>query len=406
MFLRVFLPFAVAYCMCNVLRVVNAVIAPYLQHDLGLDAAALGLLTSSLFISFAAFQLPLGLLLDRYGPGRVQAALMALTAGGALLFAFGATEGALVLARVLIGVGTSGGLMAGMKASVNWFAPARLPLANGGLMAAGALGAIIATTPVEVALRYTDWRGVFDASAAVSLVIAVLILLAVPREPARGAGGHLGLRAQLAGVAQVLRDRRFWLYAPLVTASQATSLSVQGLWAGPWLADVAGLAPAAVAQHLLVLNLAMIAGFLGLGALAGRVAHAGLSIGTQSVVGLALFLLPQVALVAGASGPPALLWMSFGFLGTSGILLYAELSHAFPPYLAGRVITCLNVVVFVVAFLLQWGMGALIGLWPGAAPGVYAATGYRFAFAIALALQVGAFAWYLICRRRVQTAAC
>ncbi|MCU0591134.1 MAG: MFS transporter, partial [Desulfobacterales bacterium] len=66
--LRVLIPFALAYFLSYLFRVVNAVIAPNLAADLQIGPADLGLLTSAYFVSFAAFQLPLGVLLDRFGP--------------------------------------------------------------------------------------------------------------------------------------------------------------------------------------------------------------------------------------------------------------------------------------------------------------------------------------------------
>jgi len=74
--LRVFLPFAAAYFLSYGFRVVNAVIAPDLIADVGVGPSALGLLTASYFIAFASFQLPLGVLLDRYGPRIVESLLL------------------------------------------------------------------------------------------------------------------------------------------------------------------------------------------------------------------------------------------------------------------------------------------------------------------------------------------
>ncbi len=68
--LRVFTPFAIGYFMSYLYRTVNAVIADELTASLGVTAAGLGFLTSAYFLSFAAFQAPLGILLDRYGPAR------------------------------------------------------------------------------------------------------------------------------------------------------------------------------------------------------------------------------------------------------------------------------------------------------------------------------------------------
>ena len=93
--------------------------------------------------------------------------------------------------------------------------------------------------------------------------------------------------------------------------------------------------------------------------------------------------------------------MAFGFFGTAGIVPYAALSQAFPAHLAGRVNTALNLLVFVMAFVAQWAIGAVIDLWPQTADGGYAAQGYQVAFAVMLALQVLALAWY-VARRAVR----
>ena len=78
--LRVFLPFALGYFLSYLYRVVNAVMAPDLVTEIGLDAAQLGLLTSAYFLTFGIFQLPLGMLLDRFGPRRTEAVLLLFAA--------------------------------------------------------------------------------------------------------------------------------------------------------------------------------------------------------------------------------------------------------------------------------------------------------------------------------------
>jgi len=83
--LRVFLPFAAGYFLSYLLRNVNAIIAPELARELAVSAADLGLLTAAYLFAFGAFQLPLGILLDRYGPRRVEAALLVVAGTGALL---------------------------------------------------------------------------------------------------------------------------------------------------------------------------------------------------------------------------------------------------------------------------------------------------------------------------------
>ena len=135
---RVFVPFAMGYFLSYLMRVVNPVIAPDLVRDLGLTAADLGLLTSANFLAFAVAQLPLGILLDRFGPRRTEAVLLLFAALGAFLFSIAGSAPDLIAGRALIGLGTSACLMAAFKAYVMWFSGERIPFINGLQMAAAA----------------------------------------------------------------------------------------------------------------------------------------------------------------------------------------------------------------------------------------------------------------------------
>lgn len=397
--LRVFVPFAAGYFLSYVYRSVNAVIAPDLTETLGLEPAVLGLLTSAYFAAFAAFQLPLGVLLDRFGPRRVESALLLVAALGALVFSAGDSTRTLVAGRALIGLGVSACLMASFTAFRLSFRSERLPLANGCIMAAGGLGAVTATAPVEALLQVTDWRGLFRILALATLGAAALIFVVVPRGEAGRAGPREGLGAQLRGVRTVFASPLFWRVAPLTAFTQASFLAVQGLWSGPWLKDVRGLERAEVAAHLLGIALCMIVGYLAGGALAVRLARRGVRLAVFVGTGTGAFMLVQLAIVLDLGVPSMLLWGLFGCLGTTAVLCYAVLAQRFPRALTGRVITGLNVLVFATAFLAQWGLGAVIGQWPADPAGAYPAGAYSAAFALALGLQGMALVWFTLPRR-------
>ncbi len=303
----------------------------------------------------------------------------------------------LFLGRVLIGLGVSACLMAGFKACVDWFARERLPFVNGIQMAAGGLGAMTATAPVEAMATATGWRTVFLLLAGLCLLAAAAIFFVVPhgKEDAHAAKP---LADTFAGLGSVLRSPLFWRVAPLTVVTEASFMSIIGLWAGPWLRDVGGHDRLAAAELLLAVAAAMVAGFLLMGLAADRLARFRISSLAVAVAGMSLFALTLAAIVATASGT-APLWLAFGFFGTSGILPYAALSQRFPAALAGRLNTTLNVLVFTAAFAAQWGMGAIIALWPGEAPGSYALEGYRTAFTVMLALQAIGLAWFAGFRR-------
>lgn len=406
---RVIVPFALGYFLSYLYRAVNAVIAPELIADLGLDAAALGLLTAAYFLSFAAFQLPLGILLDRFGPRRVESALLMFAAAGAGLFAWADGTGSLIVGRALIGFGVSACLMASFKAFVMWFPLERLALVNGLQLAAGGLGAIAATTPVEAALELTDWRGVFWALAALTALAAGVIFFAVPEGAQDDTDATLG--AAWGGIRDVFTSRVFWRIAPWTMTAQASFMAIQTLWAGPWLTDVAGLDRHAAATHLFWLAASMVAGFLSWGALAERL-HRWFDLRPMAVgaAGMGLFMAAE-ALIASEwvlsletqwPGALAATWFVFGFCGTAGVLGFAALSQAFPKRLAGRVNTALNLVVFVFAFFAQWTAGWIIDLWPLTPAGGYARDGFQFALAGLVGLQVAGAIWYWAGRNAVR----
>ncbi len=397
---RVLFPFAIGYYLSYFFRVVNAVLSPDLVSELGLSADDLGLLTASYFITFAAAQLPLGLLLDRYGPRRIEVSLLLFAALGAVIFALGENRTQLIIGRGLIGFGVSACLMAAFKAFTQWFSPERLPLINGIIMASGGLGALTATLPVQSALTLTDWRGVFFTLAAFTLLCALIIFFLVPDHPSRPRGERLSV--QLTGIKTVFTSPFFWKVAPLSMLSQASFISIQSLWAGPWLRDVGGMPREEAAGMLLLIAASMMAGFLGIGLLAERLARLGIRPAQVAAGGMSLFILTQAAIVAipPAEWMPAV-WILFGFFGTSGIIQYAALSQHFPRQLSGRVNTAINLLVFIAAFFLQWAIGAVIDLWPQTATGDYAAESYQAAFGSLLLLQAMALIWFLFPRKGV-----
>ncbi len=397
--LRVCLPFAAGYFLSYLYRVVNAVIAPDLINDLGIGPSVLGVLTATYFIAFAAFQLPLGVLLDRFGARQVEALLLLFAGLGAYLFSRSGTLAGLVVGRALIGFGVSACLMAAFKAYTQWFAKQRWPIVNGFQMAAGGLGALAATAPVEAALQVTDWRGVFMVLAVLTLIVAAGVFLIVPETPVSRSSESM--RDTLKGVQTVFTSLHFWRVAPLTTLSQASFLSIQGLWAGPWLKDVAGMDRSGVAVVLSWVAVAMIAGFLLLGSLAARLSRLEIGVMTTAVTGMGLFMGVLLLILLFPQTAPRPLWMSFGFLGTSGILAYAALSQQFPVRLAGRVNTAVNLLVFVAAFAGQWAIGAMIGRWPVSADGGYALAGYRAGFGVMLGMQALSLIWYFIASRRL-----
>ena len=224
-------------------------------------------------------------------------------------------------------------------------------------------------------------------------MIAALVFFMVPERAA--AGRELRFGEQVRGIKSVFSSLVFWRIAPWTTLSQATFLSIQGLWAGPWLRDVAGFDRDQVAGTLSLVAVAMVSGFILLGTAAERLSRNGVRPLVVAATGMAIFMSILLFIILEIKSTAMVLWPLFGFFGTAGILPYAVLSQSFPPQLSGRVNTAVNLLVFVTAFMAQWGIGSVIELWPISIGGGYAPAGYRAAFSIMLAAQGLTFLWFI-----------
>ena len=398
--LRVYIPFALAYVLSYLFRSVNSVIFPSLEHDIpDLTAGDLGFLTSMYFLSFSAAQIPLGVMLDRYGPRRVQSGLILFAAVGSIVFGFAASVAGLAAGRALIGLGVAGGLMAAIKAITIWYPPQRWSLMIGLHMAAGGMGSLAATHPVEAALGIAGWREVFFGLGAITVAVSALLFLTVPERSAATASAPIG--AQFRVVGHIMRDGYFWRMAPLVALQQASFFAFQSLWAGPWLRDVVGLDRAAGTGQLFWMAVGMTVGFVATGWGAGALAQRGVSYVVSANATSALFIALNATMMFTDlwRGAPMVqvtaLMLAFGFLGVIAIIYYTPLQQAFPLELSGRVTTSLNFVVFPAVLLCQWGQGKILDLWPKTATG-YAPEGYAVSVMVFIAVQVVSLLWILL----------
>jgi len=398
---RVFIPFALAYFLSYIFRGVNAVIFPYLERDIGITAADLGLLTSAFFLFFAGCQPILGVMLDRFGPRRVQTVLMATAAVGSVLFALSGTLGELILARILIGLGFAGGLMAAIKAITLWYPPERWGLVTGFHMTAGGVGAIAATLPVEWSLSVVSWQGLFFWLAGACVAVSAIVFTTVPERAGTAAQGSYA--SQFRAIGTVLGDGFFWRVQPLLTFQQVAYIACMTLWIGPWLRDVGGVADKAARADLqLAAAVSMTVGFALSGVIAAGFRRVGIGDFASGSIASLLFALTCGWIAFLPALHPVLPWILFAFLGAYPIQFMPLMTRAFPAELAGRVSTSCNLVVFVVIFAGQWAIGHVVDLWPRTAQG-YAPDGYRWAFGALFILQLFGLLWLTFSRARPLT---
>lgn len=403
----VFAVYAAAHFMSNFFRTANAVLAQPLTAELGLTPAQLGIMSSVLLGTFALAQLPFGSAIDRYGPNRVTAVLMLVGVAGAVVFGTARSFGVLTVGRALLGLGTAGILMGGLKALSMLVPPHRFAAVSGMLTALGTSGALLATAPLEVTLRAFGWRAAFLGGAALLFASAAAVyatarpLNATFTNPAAGKSrpSANGLAPVRDGFAAIFSSGPFWRMAFVAFAQVGTLFAYQGLWAGPYLTDGVGLSPRTAGTLLLLLSLGQMVGYFVSGWVAQRVGLARTLVmaGTLSVL---LQVLLAVTVGYGNALAAGTLLAGFSLSSSFALLLYAQANVLFPPRLTGRVVTAINLFMFLGGFVVQAGLGLLVGVLAMTTEGRAPAGAYAAAFLATAVLGAAALIGYLPLLRR------
>jgi predicted MFS family arabinose efflux permease len=363
--ITVFMVLALAYFLSTLIRAVTATLAPTLMQELVLSAADLGLLAGGYFLGFSLTQLPLGMLLDRLGPKRVETVFLMVAVVGCVAFSMATSFASLLLARVLCGAGLSACLMAPLTGYRRWFGPGALIRANAWMLMVGALGTVASTLPVQWLLPLTGWRPIFLLLGSATGLAALLIVWQLPAwsrdgipKPAIEANAE-----GKSGYAEIFTSPYFRSLAPLGFFGYGGLLAMQTLWVTPWMVRVAGYGATQAAGILFGINLAMLISYWLWGMATPRLAHKGLGASPLLLRVVPFGMLPLLALVwTGESFPAAapVFWGSFCVLATVCTLAQPALGLAFQADLAGRALSAYNLVVFCGVFAVQWGMGLAI----------------------------------------------
>lgn len=388
---RLFLAFAFAYFFSALLRAITATLAPAFSAELQLGAAELGLMAGAYFLGFAATQLPLGSALDRHGPKRVLLALLSLAVAGCVAFAAARSFAQLLGARVMIGFGVSACLMAPLTSFRRRLAlPAQLR-ANSWMLMTGSLGMLASTLPVQWALPWLGWRGLFAGLAGCLVLAMVLIHALVPGDPAIPSARPSGETAP-DSYRTVFTAPAFRRMAPMGFFCYGGLVAMQSLWIGPWLTQVAGATAAGAAQGLFAVNFCMLLAFLGWGLAMPRLVRTGWTadrlIGRAWPAGLLCLLL----LIGLGERAGAWLWALWCICTSVVSLSQPALAQSFPAALAGRALSAYNLVMFAGVFSLQWGIGLLIDGLQRA--GWSAASAFRGALMLFLLACLLSFLWF------------
>jgi MFS family permease len=372
-----------------VLRVAPSVMIDELMRDFAVSGAVLGNLSAFYFYGYAGMQIPVGLMLDRFGPRRLITLAALVCAAGCVLFSMSTGFWGVAAGRFLIGASAAFSLVGSMAVASQWFPAHRFALLGGLAMAMGMVGGMFGQAPLRLSVDAFGWRPTMLWLALGGVVIAGLSWASV-RDRQRGSGG---MAAMLAGLGEVGRQRQTWLIAIAGLGAGAPLLGFASLWGVPYLTATHGLdkTTAAAVTSTMFLGWAIGAPFNGW--LSDRMGQRRRSL----VGGLLLSALSISAIVYLPWLPvPVIIALCIlnGLGGSVQTVGFAAAREHNPVRLSGTTIGFVNCLMTASGALFQTLTGWLLDLaWSGqiiAGARVYDAAAYRFALtAIVLGPVVG-----------------
>jgi MFS family permease len=391
------------YTLSMFYRVSNAVIAPNLIQDLGLDAETLGILGGAFFYSFALLQIPMGPLLDRIGPRLVITSSSLIGAIGALLFAFGYSYPAALLGRILIGAGMASILMGSLKVFTLRFPLERFATLMGTLVSIGTLGNILATSPLAYFSSTIGWRITFMIAGGATAVLALLTLLTLPPHPRPLPAGEKGMVREmkiLQSFRLILGSLTFWQIGAVAFFRFGISMSLQGLWLGPYLMDVKGYSPVQTGNLLILSAIGLIVGGPISGQFSDRIFRNSKKVALWGLCLYTLSLLPLIGIFK-IQSPLwyGLLFFFMGFFNAFGMVIYSDAKNIFPITISGTVMTWVNFFTMAGAAIFMPALGKIIESFPRIGQS-YPAEAYHLSFLICFLGMATSLAFYAFSRKK------
>lgn len=384
-----------AQLVSQFLRSAISVIAPNLVAELNISAAGLALLSSSFFFAFAIAQIPVGMLIDRFGPRATMLWSTMLAVIGCIVFAIGKDLNTLVLGRVLMALGCSSFYVAPLAIYSRWFKPKYFSTVTGIQLGLSGLGLLAATSPLAFAASTIGWRPSFVIVGVLAGLSGLIVLLWVSDDPPGApASEHKkeNLSESLRGLLVVTRTPSFWPIFAIFVTNYAVVITTLGLWGGPYLAHVYDYDLQTRGFYLLVLAFSSTASVFVWGP-ADRIFgnyRTPILLGS----GLSLAMLVWIALAGRMSPATLLIWFAlYGFVTAYPPVLVAQGRALFPPQLVGRGLTLFNLATMGGVAIFQFSTGAVIE-YMAPNQSIYPLEAYQAAFglqAILLAISIGCY---------------
>ncbi len=348
------------------------------------EATELAFFTVLQLAVYAGMQVPVGVLLDRFGPRRLLLAGLVLMTLGQLAFAFATSFPLAVLARAVLGAGDAMVFVSVIRLVVSWFLVRQAPMVTQLTGQIGQLGAIAAAAPLSWLLGELGWTRAFATVSTLGVLLMVGVVLLVKDSPY--ASDESVVKVKLAALARSVRSvwgnpgTRLGMWSHFTTPFAATSFAM--LWGFPFLVQGQQVGERTAGVLLMVMTAFVVVSGLGLGWLVSRFPfyRSWLVVGVTTAMALwwavvllrstpaPLWMLVVLVCVTGAGGPASMV----GF----------DLARSFhPAEMTGRANGVVNVGGFVAALVAMAMIGLVLDLREPRGVAAYDLDDFRPAFA-------------------------
>jgi len=369
-------------------RVAPSVMVPELMHDFNVTAFALGALSAFFYYPYIAMQVPVGMMVDRYGAHRLLTSTALVCAGGCLLFAYANSLVTAQVGRMLMGFGAAFAFVGALKLATNWFPPHRFGLLAGLTQALGMLGACVGQAPMAWSVETFGWRHTLFMVALSFVCLAVLIGLLVRDKPQGGIEVvQTRPRAMplLAGLKMVLKNPQSWwnaIYAGLVYAPTAAFAE---LWGVTFLVNAYGIDTRTAAFGIGLIFIGWGVGGPLMGALSDRMLRRKPIMYVSAISGCiiiaSILYIPHLPLAVLYS-----LLFLYGISNTGVATAYAVSAEINPRHIAGTSMAFANMASVIVGAIFQpiigWLLDKHAGVTSLVVKPVYQAADFRFALVL------------------------
>ncbi|MDB5977388.1 MAG: transporter [Nevskia sp.] len=394
LFICAWLLCAVFYFLQYALRSAPGVMVPELTSAWNLSALGLSSLLGLYYYTYAGFSIIAGASLDRYGARSSIPAGIACLAVGAALFGLGSV-GAAQVGRLLQGAGSAFAFVGAVYLAAHGF-PARLLATTVGAtqmfgMLGGAGGQFVVSPLIHGSI---SWQHFWLAAGAVAAVLAVVTLVATPREPERMPAGRGTIGQMFAPYKVVLSNPQSYLCGACAGLLFLPTTIGDMIWGVSMLQNGFGVDHAVAVNRAAMVPLGWVFGAPLLGYVADRLGRRKPVLIASAIAMLALaaailFLPPGVM-------PVYLGGLMFGFVSGAAMIPYSIIKEVNPDGVKGSATGAMNFLVFTLSALAAPVAGWVLQQRAGGAPldlqdfqqwGWYGLAGIAVAIVLALFLK-------------------